>query len=175
MKTNKRRPTAQAEINGQTWENLITNTIKQLKLPYVSQPHRLCTIPMSPMLQALGLGANQYSDGYFPDQHMHVQIKGGDGNKNDGIDKKYLGDLVLLELGYYGLNQDVSLYGDRPHLLYIFAGMKEQSAYTNIFCAVLAEAKKQGKPWASSVHALRFSELTRDAVLTCTEPMLVLV
>lgn len=173
MKTDKKRPTAQAEINGQTWENLITNTIKQLKLPYVSQPHILCTIPTSTMFQKFGLAANQYSDGYFPDQHMHVQVKGGDGKETDSIDKKFLGDVVLLELGYYGLNQDVSLYGDRPHVLYIFAGMKEQSAYTNIFCAVLAEAKRQGKPWASHVHALRFSELTRDAVLACTEGVLV--
>ncbi len=173
MKTYKQRPTAQAEITGQTWENLITNTIKQLKLPYVSQPHAHCTIPMSAILQKLGLGVNQYSDGYFPDQHMHVQVKGGDGKGTDCIDKKFLGDFVLFELGYYGLDQDVSLYGDRPHVLYIFAGMKEQSAYANIFCAVLAEAKKQGKPWAPYVHALRFSELTRDAVLACTEGVLV--
>lgn len=175
MHTHKERPTANAEITGQNYEDMVAFRIKQMKFRYFPKSHHSCKIAIAEHLQDLGFGPVQVADGYLPDLHMYVEIKSGDGNETDSIDKKYLGDLVMLRHGHYGLHQKQTLTDETPHVLYIFAGQKEHSAYTNLWLLEVESAKQRGEYWAQYVHGIRLSQLTRDAISACVSAPRVLV
>ena len=161
----KQRPTENAEKNGYQYEELVWTRFRQMGCRVFEKTHVMCKIPMAESLRSCGLGIRQEADAYLPDFQTYVEIKSGAGIATDSIDRKFLGDLVLFEHGYYGLDTQIVLC-DRPsHVLYVFAGMKEHSAYVKVFMETLAKRKSAGVEWAEFVHAIKFSELSKQTLV----------
>ena len=168
-----------AEMNGWDYEKLAWERLRQCDIGRVyEKTHHQCKIRMAESLQRQsggGLGPWQNADGFLPDTAdgagTYVEVKGGAGVETDSIDKKYLGDLVLFRHGWYGLTNENSLFGKPSMVLYIFAGAKERSFYTQIFMDELDKARKSGEPWATYVQAIRHSEMNTEKIAALIGPI----
>ena len=165
-----------AEKNGGDYEKLAWERLRQCDIGRVfEKTHHQCKIPMSESLVKMGLGPWQYSDGFLADTAdeagTYVEVKAGSGNETDSIDKKYLGDLILFDHGWYGLTNQKSLYGKPSMVLYIFAGAKERSFYTQLFMDELDRARKSGKVWGPYVQAIRLSEMNTEKIAALIGPI----
>ena len=167
-----------AEKNGGDYEKLVWERLRQCDIGRVyEKTHHQCKIRMAESLQRSdgGLGSWQHADGLLPDTAdgagTYVEVKAGSGNETDSIDKKYLGDLILFDYGWYGLTNQKSLYGKPSMVLYIFAGAKERSFYTQLFMDELDKARKSGKVWAPYVQAIRQSEMNTEKITALIGPI----
>ena len=165
-----------AERNGSDYEKLAWERLRQCDIGRVfEKTHIQCKIPMAESLVKMGFGPWQHADGFLPDTAAgagtYVEVKAGAKNETDSIDKKYVGDLVLFSHGWYGLTNQKSLYGEPSMVLYIFAGAKGRSAYTQLFMNELDDARKRGEPWAPYVRAIRHSEMNREKIAALIGPI----
>ena len=64
-----------------------------------------------------------------------------------------------------------SLYGKPSMVLYIFAGEKERSFYTQLFMDELDKARKSGKVWGPYVQAIRLSEMNTEKITALIGPI----
>jgi hypothetical protein len=165
-----------AEKNGGDYEKLAWERLRQCDIGRVwDKTHPACRIPMAESLVKMGFGPWQHADGFLPDTAddggTYVEVKSGAGNETDSIDKKYVGDLLLFSEGWYGLTNQKSLYGKSSMVLYIFAGQKERSAYTQFFMKKLDEARECGEPWAKYVRAILHSEISTEKIAALIGPI----
>ena len=167
-----------AEMNGWDYEKLAWERLRQCDIGRVyEKTHHQCKSRMAESLQQRGggLGPWQHADGFLPDTAdeagTYVEVKAGSGNETDSIDKKYLGDLILFDHGWYGLTNQKSLYGKPSMVLYIFAGEKERSFYTQLFMDELDKARRSGKVWGPYVQAIRLSEMNTEKITALIGPI----
>ena len=176
MNKTTQRALDNAERNGSDYEKLAWERLRQCDIGRVfEKTHDQCKIPMAESLQQSGLGPWQHADAFLPDTAdgagTYVEVKAGAKNETDSIDKKYVGDLVLFSHGWYGLTNENSLFGKPSMVLYIFAGAKERSFYTQLFMNELNEARERGEPWATYVKAIRHSEMNREKIAALIGPI----
>jgi hypothetical protein len=176
MNKTTQRALDNAEMTGSDYEKLAWERLRQCDIGRVfEKTHHQCKIPMSESLVKMGFGPWQHADGLLPDTAdgagTYVEVKSGAGVETDSIDKKYLGDLVLFRHGWYGLTNENSLFGKPSMVLYIFAGAKERSFYTQLFMNELNEARERGEPWATYVKAIRHSEMNREKIAALIGPI----